>query len=72
MTERMERKLKTKKGKAVYARRRAIVEPVCGQISTRQGKTRAATRTREGPREWELMAGCDNLLKLFNHRAQMA
>jgi hypothetical protein len=36
--ERMARKLKTKKGKAVYARRKTIVEPVFGQIHTRQGK----------------------------------
>ena len=34
----MARKLKTKKGRTVYARRKAIVEPVFGQIHTRQGK----------------------------------
>src|SRR5680860_870734 len=38
LRERMARKLKTKKGRAVYARRKAIVEPVFGQIHTRQGK----------------------------------
>jgi hypothetical protein len=36
--QRMARKLKTKKGRATYARRKAIVEPVFGQISTLQGK----------------------------------
>jgi len=34
---RMSRKLRTKKGKADYARRKAIVEPVFGQIKVAQG-----------------------------------
>ena len=34
LRERMARKLRTKKGRAVYARRKAIVEPVFGQIHT--------------------------------------
>lgn len=34
----MARKLKTKKGRAAYARHKAIIEPVFGQIRTRQGK----------------------------------
>ena len=34
----MARKLRTKAGKASYARRKAIVEPVFGQIATLQGK----------------------------------
>lgn len=34
----MARRLKTKKGRTVYAGRKAIVEPVFGQIHTRQGK----------------------------------
>ena len=38
LTEQMARKLKTKQGKTVYARRKAIVEPIFGQIKTRQGK----------------------------------
>lgn len=38
LRERMARKLKTKKGRTVYARRKAIVKPVFGQIHTRQGK----------------------------------
>ena len=32
----MARKLKTKRGRAVYSRRKAIVEPVFGQIDTVQ------------------------------------
>ena len=34
----MARKLRTKTGQASYARRKAIVEPVFGQIATLQGK----------------------------------
>lgn len=33
----MRRKLKTKSGKAVYATRKAIVEPVFGQIKQARG-----------------------------------
>ena len=36
--QRMARKLRIKTGKADYARRKAIVEPVFGQIATLQGK----------------------------------
>ena len=36
--QRMARKLRTKPGRAAYARRKAIVEPVFGQIATLQGK----------------------------------
>ena len=35
--ERMERKLKTKVGAAIYARRKCIVEPVFGQIKQARG-----------------------------------
>ena len=70
--ERMARKLKTKKGKAVYARRKAIVEPVFGQIHTRQGKHVLLRGLQKASGEWKLIAGCHNLLKLFNYRAQTA
>lgn len=71
-TERMARKLKTKKGKAVYARRKAIVEPVFGQINTRQGKHVLLRGLEKASGEWKLIAGCHNLLKLFSYRAQTA
>ncbi len=66
--ERMARKLKTKKGREVYARRKAIIEPVFGQIHTRQGKHVLLRGLEQAAREWELLAGCHNLLKLFKHR----
>lgn len=72
MGERMARRLKTKKGRAVYARRKAIVEPVFGQIHTRQGKHLLLRGMEKASAEWELIAGCHNLLKLFNHRTATA
>lgn len=71
-TERMARKLKTEKGRAVYARRKAIVEPAFGQISTRQGKHVLLRGLEKASREWELLAGCHNLLKLHSHRTGTA
>lgn len=70
--ERMARRLKTKKGRAVYARRKAIVEPAFGQIATRQGKHLLLRGLQKASAEWELIAGCHNLLKLFSHRAATA
>ncbi|GAB3543764.1 hypothetical protein GCM10027403_38180 [Arthrobacter tecti] len=68
LTERMARKLKTKKGRKVYARRKAIVEPVFGQMHTRQGKHVLLRGLEKASAEWNLMAGCHNLLKLHSHR----
>ena len=62
--ERMVRKLKTKKGRAVYARRKAIVEPVFGQIHTRQGKVVLLRGLEQAAHEWDLIAACHNLVKL--------
>ncbi|WP_434621093.1 IS1182 family transposase [Arthrobacter sp. A5] len=72
LAERMGRKLKTKKGKKIYARRKAIVEPVFGQIKTRQGKNVLLRGMEKAAREWELLAGCHNLMKLFSHRTRAA
>ncbi len=69
LRERMGRKLKTKKGKAVYARRKAIIEPVFGQIHTRQGKHVLLRGLEQAQHEWNLIAGCHNLLKLFKFQA---
>ncbi|WP_420827198.1 transposase [Cryobacterium roopkundense] len=64
LRERMARKLKTKKGRAVYARRKAIVEPVFGQIHTRQGKFVLLRGLEQAAHEWYLIAACHNLMKL--------
>jgi transposase len=64
--QRMARKLSTKRGRALYARRKAIVEPVFGQIVTVQNGRRLLLRGRDAARaEWRLHCACHNLLKLF-------
>jgi len=64
LRERMGRKLKTKRGRAVYAGRKAIVEPVFGQIHTRQGKFVWLRGLEHAAHEWHLIAACHNLMKL--------
>jgi len=49
--QRMARKLRTKNGHAVYARRKAIVEPVFGQIDTVQGGRRLLLRGKKAARD---------------------
>lgn len=66
--QRMARKLRTKPGKAAYARRKAIVEPVFGQIDTCQGGKKVLLRGLDAAdAEWALLAACHNLRKLFGH-----
>ena len=51
--ERMARKLRTKPGRAAYSRRKAIVEPVFGQIMTCQDGRELLLRGEDGvPGEW--------------------
>ena len=65
--ERMARRLRTKSGRADYARRKAIVEPVFGQMKTRQHAGQFRLRGLEGAQgEWTLHALCHNLRKLAN------
>ncbi|MEN8649434.1 IS1182 family transposase [Streptomyces sp. 21So2-11] len=66
--ERMARKLRTKPGKAAYSRRKAIVEPVFGQIMTCQNGRQLMLRGEDGARgECHLLAACHNLRKIFRH-----
>jgi transposase len=67
--ERMGHKLRTDDGRAVYARRKAIVEPVFGQIHTRQGKRVLLRGLEQAQHEWNLLAACHNLMKLFTMRS---
>lgn len=63
--ERMRRKLRTKAGKRVYARRKAIVEPVFGQIKQARGIRQFLLRGLEKARgEWALICTTHNILKL--------
>ena len=66
--QRMARKLRTKPGAAVYARRKVIVEPVFGQMATLQNAKRLLLRGLDGAQgEWLLLAACHNLRKLHGH-----
>jgi transposase len=66
--QRMARKTRTKKGRAIYSRRKAIVEPVFGQIGTVQDGRRMLIRGKPAARaQWRLECAIHNLLKL--HRA---
>jgi transposase len=62
--QRMERKLETKVGAAVYATRKFIVEPVFGQIKQARGFRQFLLRGIEKVRgEWALICMSHNLLK---------
>ena len=64
--DRMRRKLKTKAGKAVYAARKAIVEPVFGQIKQARGFRQFLLRGIEKVRgEWALVCLTHNILKCY-------
>lgn len=66
--QRMARRLRTKPGRAAYARRKAIVEPVFGQIMTCQNGRTLQLRGEDGARgEWRLLSACHNLRKIFGY-----
>lgn len=62
----MRSKLRTESGRAVYKMRKAIVEPVFGQIKELRGFRRFSLRGKQNVRrEWRLVCAVSNLLKLF-------
>ncbi|MGH9314191.1 MAG: IS1182 family transposase [Vicinamibacterales bacterium] len=64
--DRMTRKLQTKTGAAVYAARKAIVEPVIGQIKHARGFRQFLLRGFEQVQgEWSLVCTTHNILKLY-------
>jgi transposase len=66
--ERMERKLRTKRGKEIYKKRCCSVEPVFGQIQNR-GLGRLLLRGLEKSKgEWLLICLSHNLLKLWKEK----
>ena len=66
--EKMREKLKTPQGRAVYARRKAIVEPVFGQIKEARGFRRFLLRGLDQIRgEWRLVCLTHNLLKIWRY-----
>ena len=65
---RMRARLVTDGGRALYARRKAIVEPVFGQIKDARGFRRFLLRgMRKVSGEWALLTATHNLLKYFRY-----
>ena len=66
--ERMAAKVRTPVGRALYARRKVIVEPVFGQIKEARGFRRFLLRGLDNIRgEWHLVCVTHNLLKLWRY-----
>ena len=66
LIEQMRDKLRTAQGQTVYKMRKAIVEPVFGQIKELRGFRRFSFRGKEKvAAEWQLICLTHNLLKLF-------
>jgi hypothetical protein len=66
VAEAMREKLKTTAGHTVYKMRKAVVEPVFGQIKERRGLRGFLMRGREKvAAEWQIICLTHNLLKLF-------
>jgi hypothetical protein len=66
--QRMARKLRTKKGKATYAKRKGIIEPIFGQLKQVLGFRQFSLRGLASLRgEWRLVCTVHNLLKLWRH-----
>jgi len=70
--ERMRRKLRTKAGRAVYKMRKAIVEPVFGQMKGARGFTHFLLRGLVKVRgEWSLVTTAHNICRLFASRPRV-
>ena len=66
--ERMAAKVRTPAGKALYARRKVIAEPVFGQIKEARGFRRFLLRGLDHIRgEWRLVCLTHNLLKIWRY-----
>ena len=66
VADEMRYKLRTPEGRAVYRRRKAVVEPVFGQIKEPRGFRRFLLRgLAKVTAEWKLICATHNLLKLY-------
>jgi transposase len=64
----MARKTRTGPGRAIYARRKAIVEPVFGQMDTTQDARQLLIRGKPAARkQWKFECAVHNLLKLHRN-----
>ena len=67
--DRMDRKLRTKLGRTIYRRRKAIVEPVLGHIKAARGFDRFRLRgVQKVNGEWTLVTLAHNICRLFRVR----
>jgi len=63
--ERMSTKINTAEGRAIYGKRKCLVEPVFGQMKTRNGFSQFLLRGLEKVKlEWKIVATAHNLLKI--------
>lgn len=70
--QRMARKLRTKKGREMYAKRKGMIEPIFGQLKQVLGFRQFSMRGLSSMRgEWRLMATVHNLLKLWRNDQRM-
>lgn len=70
--QRMARKLRTKKGREMYAKRKGMIEPIFGQVKQALGFRQFSMRGLASMRgEWRLMATVHNLLKLWRHESRV-
>jgi transposase len=66
--QKMARKTKAEHGRAVYARRKAVVEPVFGQLDTTQDARQLLMRgTPAARKQWQFGCAIHNLLKLHRN-----
>src|SRR6476620_10897658 len=71
--QRMARKLRTRKGREMYARRKGMIEPIFGQLKQVLGFRQFSLRGLASMRgEWRLMATVHNLLKLWRNGREVA
>jgi len=69
----MRERLTSETGKALYAKRKATVEPVFGQIKDARNIRRFRLRgLKKVACEWKLICATHNLLKLFRYRTTFA
>jgi hypothetical protein len=65
LPERMRRKLRTKRGRAIYAKRKCTVEPVIGQVKGRGFRRLSLRGVGSAKGEFRLVCAVHNLLKLW-------
>ena len=71
--ERMTAKLRTEKGRACYAKRKQIIEPVFGQIKQGRGFRQFLLRgLKKVGGEWKLVCLTHNLLKIWRYQCALA